>query len=93
MDWKRMKNPFVDESALEEKPVEKSEYEKMAEDAERNTEVVMVETYMTRGLLVGVVLGVIAGVVVGKMNLCLGLGMFVGLIVGICFKKKPRSNG
>lgn len=87
-----MKNPFIDESALVEKPIEKSEYEKMLDEAERHTEVEMVETYMTRGVLVGSVVGILAGLVTGRMSLCFGLGLFLGLIVGICFKKKPRSK-
>ena len=92
MEWKRMKNPFIDESALEEKPIEKSEYEKMVEQAEQHTEVVMVETYMTRGLLVGMIIGIVAGFVTGKMSHCFAFGMLIGLAVGICFKKKPHTK-
>ena len=92
MDLRRMKNPFIDESALEEKPIEKSEYEKMVEEAKKHTEEVMVETYMTRGVVIGMAVGVVAGVIVGDMGLCLGLGMLVGLVVGMCFKKKPKTE-
>lgn len=87
-----MKNPFVDESALEEKPIEKSEYEKMMEQAERHTEIVKVETYMVRGLVIGTLAGVVIGVIIGNMSLCVGLGMLIGMGLGICFHKKPMSE-
>lgn len=64
----------------------------MLDEAERHTEVEMVETYMTCGVLVGSVAGIFAGLVTGRMSMCFGIGLFLGLIVGICFKKKPRSK-
>lgn len=92
MKFKGMKNPFVDESALEEKPIEKSDFEKMMEQAERHTEIVKVETYMVRGLVYGMLSGVVAGFIMDNMSLCIGLGMLVGMGVGICFHKKPKSE-
>ena len=87
-----MKNPFVDESALEEKPIEKSEYEKMVEEAEKNTEVVFVATYMPLGLMIGIAVGAIVGLVLGDIKRCVAAGMIVGVAVGMCFHKHGKSQ-
>lgn len=85
-----MKNPFVDESALEEKPIGKSEYEKMVEEAEKHTEVVFVATYMPVGLIVGIAMGAIVGLALGDIKRCVAVGMIVGVAVGMCFHKRAK---
>lgn len=91
------KNPFIDQSALEgEDTPPKSEFEIMTEQAEENTEVVTVESYMVRGIGIGVALGIALGPsIFGNTGTGLGIGMLLGMMVGAAIKKNParRTDG
>ena len=92
MDMK-YKNPFVDESAFEgDEGPKKSEDEVLMEEAKQHTEVKVVRTYMTLGMLVGLAAGAVVGpLLFGKMTTGMGLGMLVGFVVGACFHKKEKE--
>lgn len=87
------KNPFIDESAFEgEDTPKKSEDEVLMEQAQQNTEVKVVRTYMTHGMVVGVALGALVGpMLFGKISTGMGLGMLAGLVIGACFHKKEKE--
>ena len=92
MDMK-YKNPFVDESAFEgDEGPKKSEDEVLMEEAKQHTEVKVVRTYMTLGMLIGLAVGAVVGpLLFGKMTTGMGLGMLVGFVVGACFHKKEKE--
>jgi hypothetical protein len=92
MDMK-YKNPFVDESAFEgDEGPKKSEDEVLMEEAKQHTEVKVVRTYMTLGMLIGLAAGAVVGpLLFGKMTTGMGLGMLVGFVVGACFHKKDKE--
>jgi hypothetical protein len=92
MDMK-YKNPFVDESAFEgDEGPKKSEDEVLMEEAKQHTEVKVVRTYMTLGMLIGLAVGAVVGpLLFGKMTTGMGLGMLVGCVVGACFHKKENE--
>ena len=92
MDMK-YKNPFVDESAFEgDEGPKKSEDEVLMEEAKQHTEVKVVRTYMTLGMLIGLAVGAVVGpLLFGKMTTGMGLGMLVGFVVGACFHKKDKE--
>jgi hypothetical protein len=92
MDMK-YKNPFVDESAFEgDEGPKKSEDEVLMEEAKQHTEVKVVRTYMTLGMLIGLAAGAVVGpLLFGKMTTGMGLGMLVGFVVGACFHKKEKE--
>ena len=92
MDMK-YKHPFVDESAFEgaEGP-QKSEDEVLMEEAKQHTEVKVVRTYMTLGMLIGLAAGAVAGpLLFDKITTGMGLGMLVGFVVGSCIHKKDKE--
>ena len=92
MDMK-YKNPFVDESAFEgDEGPKKSEDEVLMEEAKQHTEVKVVRTYMTLGMLIGLAVGAVVGpLLFGKITTGMGLGMLVGFVVGACFHKKEKE--
>jgi hypothetical protein len=92
MDMK-YKNPFVDESAFEgDEGPKKSEDEVLMEEAKQHTEVKVVRTYMTLGMLIGLAAGAVVGpLLFGKITTGMGLGMLVGFVVGACFHKKDKE--
>ena len=92
MDMK-YKNPFVDESAFEgDEGPKKSEDEVLMEEAKQHTEVKVVRTYMTLGMVIGLAVGAVVGpLLFGKMTTGLGLGMLVGFVVGACIHKKEKE--
>ena len=92
MDMK-YKNPFVDESAFEgDEDPKKSEDEVLMEEAKQHTEVKVVRTYMTLGMLIGLAVGAVVGpLLFGKMTTGMGLGMLVGFVVGACIHKKDKK--
>jgi hypothetical protein len=92
MDMK-YKNPFVDESAFEgDEGPKKSEDEVLMEEAKQHTEVKVVRTYMTLGMLIGLAAGAVVGpLLFGKMTTGMGLGMLVGFVVGSCIHKKDKE--
>lgn len=92
MDMK-YKNPFVDESAFEgDEGPKKSEDEVLMEEAKQHTEVKVVRTYMTLGMVIGLAVGAVVGpLLLGKMTTGMGLGMLVGFVVGACFHKKDKE--
>ena len=92
MDMK-YKNPFVDESAFEgDEGPKKSEDEVLMEEAKQHTEVKVVRTYMTLGMLIGLAVGAVVGpLLFGKMTTGMGLGMLVGFVVGACIHKKDKE--
>ena len=92
MDMK-YKNPFVDESAFEgDEGPKKSEDEVLMDEAKQHTEVKVVRTYMTLGMLIGLAAGAVVGpLLFGKMTTGMGLGMLVGFVVGACFHKKDKE--
>ncbi len=92
MDMK-YKNPFVDESAFEgDEGPKKSEDEVLMEEAKQHTEVKVVRTYMTLGMVIGLAVGAVVGpLLFGKMTTGMGLGMLVGFVVGACFHKKEKE--
>ena len=92
MDMK-YKNPFVDESAFEgDEGPKKSEDEVMMEEAKQHTEVKVVRTYMTLGMLIGLAAGAVVGpLLFGKITTGMGLGMLVGFVVGSCIHKKDKE--
>lgn len=92
MDMK-YKNPFVDESAFEgDEGPKKSEDEVLMEEAKQHTEVKVVRTYMTLGMVIGLAVGAVVGpLLFGKMTTGMGLGMLVGFVVGACFHKKDKE--
>ena len=76
----KLKNPFIDESALEgDDSPKKSEDEQLMEEAKQHTEVV------AAGAAVGSLL-------LGKMSFGMGIGMLIGLIAGSCIHKKPKQQ-
>ena len=92
MDMK-YKNPFVDESAFEgDEGPKKSEDEVLMEEAKQHTEVKVVRTYMTLGMVIGLAVGAVVGpLLFGKMTTGMGLGMLVGFVVGACIHKKEKE--
>ena len=88
------KNPFIDESAFEgDDTPKKSEDEVLMEQAQQNTEVKVVKTYMTLGMVIGVAVGAVVGpFLFDKVTTGMGLGMLVGFVVGACFHKKDNTN-
>jgi F0F1-type ATP synthase assembly protein I len=88
------KNPFIDESAFEgEDTPTKSEDEVLMEQAKQNTEVKVVKTYMTLGMIIGLAVGAVVGpFLFDKITTGMGLGMLVGFVVGACFHKKDTTN-
>lgn len=90
----KYKNPFVDESAFEGEPKpKKSEDEVLMEQAQQNTEVKVVRTYMTLGMLVGLVAGAVFGpLLFDKISTGMGLGMLIGFVVGACIHKKDKED-
>ena len=89
----KYKNPFVDESAFEgDEGPKKSEDEVLMEQAKQHTEVKVVRTYMTLGMLIGLAAGAVVGpLLFGKMTTGMGLGMLVGFVVGSCIHKKDKE--
>ena len=92
MDMK-YKNPFVDESAFEgDEGPKKSEDEVLMEEAKQHSEVKVVRTYMTLGMLIGLAAGAVVGpLLFDKMTTGMGLGMLVGFVVGSCIHKKDKE--
>ncbi len=92
MDMK-YKNPFVDESAFEgDEGPKKSEDEVLMEEAKQHTEVKVVRTYMTLGMLIGLATGAVVGpLLFDKITTGMGLGMLVGFVVGSCIHKKDKE--
>ena len=90
----KLKNPFIDESALEgDDGPKKSEDEVLMEQAKQHTEVQVVETYMALGMVIGLAVGAAFGsLLFGKMTTGMGLGMLVGLVAGSCIHKKPKDK-
>ena len=88
------KNPFIDESAFEgDDTPKKSEDEVLMEQAKQNTEVKVVKTYMTLGMIIGLAVGAVVGpFLFDKITTGMGLGMLVGFVVGACFHKKDTTN-
>lgn len=88
------KNPFIDESAFEgDDTPKKSEDEVLMEQAKQNTEVKVVRTYMSFGMVIGLAAGAVVGpLLFDKMTTGMGLGMLVGFVVGACFHKKDKSD-
>ena len=88
------KNPFIDESAFEgDDTPKKSQDEVLMEQAKQNTEVKVVKTYMTLGMVIGVAVGAVVGpFLFDKITTGMGLGMLVGFVVGACFHKKDNTN-
>lgn len=89
----KYKNPFIDESAFEgDEGPKKSEDEVLMEEAKQHTEVKVVRTYMTLGMLIGLAVGAVVGpLLFGKMTTGMGLGMLVGFVVGACIHKKEKE--
>lgn len=92
MDMK-YKNPFVDESAFEgDEGPKKSEDEVLMDEAKQHTEVKVVRTYMTLGMVIGLAVGAVVGpLLFDKITTGMGLGMLVGFVVGACFHKKEKE--
>ena len=92
MDMK-YKNPVVDESAFEgDEGPKKSEDEVLMEEAKQHTEVKVVRTYMTLGMVIGLAVGAVVGpLLFDKITTGMGLGMLVGFVVGACFHKKEKE--
>lgn len=92
MDMK-YKNPFVNESAFEgDEGPKKSEDEVLMEEAKQHTEVKVVRTYMTLGMVIGLAVGAVVGpLLFDKITTGMGLGMLVGFVVGACFHKKEKE--
>ena len=92
MDMK-YKNPFVAESAFEgDEGPKKSEDEVLMEEAKQHTEVKVVHTYMTLGMLIGLAAGAVVGpLLFDKITTGMGLGMLVGFVVGSCIHKKDKE--
>ena len=92
MDMK-YKNPFVDESAFEgDEGPKKSEDEVLMEEAKQHTEVKVVRTYMTLGMMIGLAAGAVVGpLLFDKITTGMGLGMLVGFVVGSCIHKKDKE--
>ena len=92
MDMK-YKNPFVDESAFEgDEGPKKSEDEVLMEEAKQHTEVKVVRTYMTLGMVIGLAVGAVVGpLLFDKITTGMGLGMLVGFVVGACIHKKDKE--
>ena len=92
MDMK-YKNPFVDESAFEgDEGPKKSEDEVLMEEAKQHTEVKVVRTYLTLGMLIGLAVGAVVGpLLFDKITTGMGLGMLVGFVVGSCIHKKDKE--
>ena len=90
----KYKNPFVDESAFEgDEGPKKSEDEVLMEQAKQNTEVKVVRTYMSLGMVIGLAAGAVVGpLLFDKITTGMGLGMLVGFVVGACFHKKDKSE-
>ena len=90
----KLKNPFIDESALEgDDGPKKSEDEVLMVQAKQHTKVEVVETYMALGMVVGLAIGAAFGsLLLGKMTTGMGLGMLVGLVAGSCIHKKPKNE-
>ena len=90
----KYKKPFVDESAFEgDQGPKPSEDETLMEQAQQNTKVEVVETYMALGMVMGLSIGAALGsLLFGKMTTGMGLGMLVGLIAGSCIHKKPKDK-
>lgn len=90
----KLKNPFIDESALEgDDTPKKSEDEVLMEEAQKHTEVQVVETYMALGMVIGLAVGAAVGsLLFGRMTTGMGLGMLVGLVAGSCIHKKPKNE-
>ena len=88
------KNPFIDESAFEgDEGPKPSEDEVLMEQAKQNTEVKVVKTYMTLGMIIGLAVGAVVGpFLFDKITTGMGLGMLVGFVVGACFHKKDTTN-
>ena len=88
------KTPFIDESAFEgDDTPKKSEDEVLMEQAKQNTEVKVVKTYMTLGMIIGLAVGAVVGpFLFDKITTGMGLGMLVGFVVGACFHKKDTTN-
>ena len=88
------KNPFIDESAFESDDTpKKSEDEVLMEQAKQNTEVKVVRTYMSLGMVIGLAAGAVVGpLLFDKMTTGMGLGLLVGFVVGACFHKKDKSD-
>ena len=88
------KNPFIDESAFEgDDTPKKSEDEVLMEQVKQNTEVKVVRTYMSLGMVIGLAAGAVVGpLLFDKMTTGMGLGMLVGFVVGACFHKKDKSD-
>ena len=89
----KYKNPFIAESAFEgDEGPKKSEDEVLMEEAKQHTEVKVVRTYMTLGMVIGLAVGAVVGpLLFGKMTTGMGLGMLVGFVVGACFHKKEKE--
>ena len=88
------KNPFIDESAFEgeDKPT-KSEDEVLMEQAKQNTEVKVVRTYMSLGMVIGLAVGAVVGILFfDKITTGMGLGMLAGLVAGSCIHKKDEPE-
>lgn len=90
----KLKNPFVDQSALEGDDQPKpSEDEVLMEQAKLNTKVEVVETYMALGMVIGLAAGALLGpLLIGNITTGMGLGMLVGLVAGTCIHKKPKTT-
>lgn len=90
----KLKNPFVDQSALEGDDQPKpSEDEVLMEQAKLNTKVEVVETYMALGMVIGLAAGALLGpLLIGSITTGMGLGMLVGLVAGTCIHKKPKQS-
>lgn len=88
------KNPFIDESAFEgEDTPKKSEDEVLMEEAKQNTEVKVVRTYMSLGMVIGLAVGAVVGMFFfDKITTGMGLGMLAGFVVGACFHKKDEPS-
>ncbi|MBO4993302.1 MAG: hypothetical protein J6C60_03490 [Alistipes sp.] len=90
----KLKNPFIDESALEgDDGPKKSEDEVLMDEAKQHTKVEVVETYMALGMVIGLAAGAAVGsLLLGRMNIGMGLGMLIGLVAGSCIHKKPKEQ-
>ena len=90
----KYKNPFVDESAFEgDEGPKPSEDETLMEEAKQNTEVKVVRTYMSLGMVIGLAVGAVVGpLLFGKITTGMGLGMLLGFVVGACFHKKDKEE-
>lgn len=89
----KLKNPFVDESALEgDEGPKPSEDEVLMQEAKQHTPIVEVKTNMVPGMVIGLAVGAVVGMLVGMMQFGMGVGMLIGLIVGLCIHKKPKEE-